>query len=42
VIIFNLVQTLEDIKDQDEDYDNQNVNRLIDANNTLEFNDAVF
>ncbi|CDW71661.1 equilibrative nucleoside transporter [Stylonychia lemnae] len=42
VIIFNLVQTLEDIKDQDEDYDNQNVNKLIDANNTLEFNDAVF
>eukprot|EP00347_Sterkiella_histriomuscorum_P012064 403370027 len=42
VIIFNLVQTLKDIQDQDEDYDDMHVNRLIDANNTYEFNEAVY
>lgn len=42
VTIFNLVQTLKDIQDQDEDYKDVHVGLLIDANNTQEFNDAVF
>ena len=43
VIIFNLAQTLDHAHDDDDD-DNPNVyiNKLIDANNTVEFNEAVF
>lgn len=42
IIIFNMALTLEDNKDADEDYANQYVNNLMEADNTLEFNEAVF
>jgi len=42
VVIFNMALTLEDNKDVDEDYGNQYVHNLMEADNTLEFNEAVF
>ena len=42
VVIFNMALTLEDNKDVDEDYGTLYVHNLMEADNTLEFNEAVF